>query len=98
MTDPHTTTVDRLRQFRDATASSAADRLAEAQQHDAAARGTLPAGSRVLDMVSGCEGVVSPALPALSASSSLIGVRLDRGDLITRSASQLMPRPTPPTA
>ena len=98
MTDPHTTTVDRLRQFREATTSSAADRLAEAHQRDAAARGTLPAGARVLDLVSGGEGVVSPALPALSLSSPLIGVRLDRGDLIVRAPSQLLVRPTPPTA
>jgi hypothetical protein len=97
MSDAHTTTVDRLRQFSTARRSTALDRLAEAQQTDARARGTLPAGTRVLDLVSGAEGVVTAPLPTLSSPAGLVGVRLDRGDIVTRPASQLLVRPTPPT-
>jgi hypothetical protein len=71
--------------------------MTEAQQNDAFARGTFPAGVRVLDLVSGLEGVVGARTPTLTPPSGLVTVQLDRGDLILRPASQLLPRPTPPT-
>ena len=97
MSDDHTTTVDRLRQFRDAKTYQAIDRIQEAQRSDAAARGTFPAGVRVLDLVSGQEGVVLDPARTVTPVSTLVTVRLDRGDLVIRPPAQLLARPTPPS-
>ncbi len=98
MSDDHTTTVERLRQFGEARTSTALDRRTEAQQKDADARGTFSAGARVLDLVSGQEGVIMAPLPALMNQRALLGVRLDMGGIVMRSTSQLLWRPTPPAA
>lgn len=98
MTDTPTTIVDRLTQHRDGTTTATADRLRVAAQRDADRRGTFPAGTRVLDRVTGLEGVVNPMPTASSSASVLVPVRLDRGDLVLRPTVQLMWRPTPPRA
>jgi hypothetical protein len=98
MNDDHATTVDRLRLFETTRRANAMDRLDDAQQKDAAARGTFVAGSRVLDLVTGREGTVT-RLPSPSATASrLVSVRMDSGVDVIRRPDQLYPRPTPPTA
>lgn len=92
----HTTTVDRLRQFRDAATSSAMDRMLEAQQKDAESRGTLLAGSRVLDRVTGLDGTILVRTAATPTPFGAFPVQLDRGDVVTRSPRDLFARPTPP--
>lgn len=97
MSDEHTTTVDRLRQFRDETTSSAMDRMLDAQKKDAETRGTLLAGSRVLDRVTGLDGVVLTRTAATPTPYGAFPVRLDRGDTVWRFPRDLFARPTPPT-
>lgn len=97
MSDAHTTTVDRLRLFETTRRSDQMDRIDEAKKTDAAARGTLPAGTRVLDLVTGLEGVVIQSPAVTPTPSRLVAIRLDRGDAFVRRPDQLMPRPTPPS-
>ena len=98
MTDADPTTVQRLRELRETQTSTALEHRAQVQGTDAAAKGTFSVGARVLDRVSGQEGVIVSPLPVLGKAAGLIEIRLDRGDLIIRPASQLLWRPTPPTA
>lgn len=97
MIDAHTTTVDRLRQFSTARTSLAVDRLAEAQRNDARTRGTFPADARVLDLVTGHEGVVLEQAASFATPGVRVLVQLDHGDVVARLASELLARPTPPT-
>lgn len=77
--------------------SDALDRRKAAQQNDATARGTFLAGTRVLDLVTGLEGVVVERTFANSGPFGMVPIRLDRGDTINRYRAQLLVRPTPPT-
>lgn len=97
MTNPLSLTIDRLAQNRDTRAASAADRAREAAQTNADALGTFSAGTRVLDLLTGHEGVIEPGAAHLATSSRLVFVRLDRGDAVLRPPSDLLKRPTPPT-
>lgn len=97
MSDEHTTTVDRLRQFETQRTTDAMNRAEEARKTDAVERGTFLAGSRVLDVITGLEGVVLPRGFTVSPASKLVAVRLDRGDMVIRPPQNLMPRPTPPS-
>lgn len=98
MSDDHTTTVDRLRQFRDAHTDAAVDRLLDAQKTDAETRGTLAAGQRVLDRVTGLDGVILDRTAATPTPFGAFPVRLDRGDVVVRFPKDLFARPTPPRA
>lgn len=96
MSDAHTTTIDRLRQFGTAQRDAAMDRLLDAQQKDADARGTLLAGSHVLDRVTGLDGVILDRTAATPTPFGAYPVRLDSGDVVTRFPRDLFARPTPP--
>lgn len=98
MTDPHVTTVDRLNQFGTQQRERAADRLQSAQETDAAQRGTLLAGRRVLDLVTGLDGVILDRTAATPTPFGAFPVRLDTGDVVTRFGKELLARPTPPRA
>jgi hypothetical protein len=98
MSGDHTTTVDRLRLFETTRRADAMDRSNEAEKNDAAARGTFPAGSRVLDLVTGRDGVVVDPNVKNGSVPRFVSIRLDSGELYVRRPDQLYPRPTPPTA
>ena len=97
MTDPHTITVDRLKQFGAARYEDALDRMLAARVKDAEQRGTFLAGARVLDLTSGVEGVIVDRTAANAVPFGMVPVRLDRGDVVARFARDLMARPTPPS-
>jgi hypothetical protein len=63
---------------------------------DAAARGGLAPGARVLDRATGVLGVVAARAPGMSVQGHGIVVQLDTGETVQRLASVLVPRPTPP--
>lgn len=96
MSDPHITTVDRLSQHETRRRELAADRLQEAQETDAAQRGTLLAGRRVLDLQTGLDGVILDRTAATPTPFGAFPVRLDSGDVVTRFGKELLARPTPP--
>lgn len=98
MSDDHTTTVDRLRQFRDSVTGSAADRIAEAAKSDAETRGTLLPGRRVLDRITGLDGVVLSRTAATPTPFGAFTIELDNGDVLWRFPRDLFARPTPPRA
>lgn len=98
MSDEHTTTADRLRQFRDANTSSAADRLEEAKKLDADAHATFTPGAHVLDLVSGQQGVVASGALTSTVYQRPVEVRLDSGIVVVRRPNELLARPTPPRA
>lgn len=58
--------------------------------------GQILAGDRVFDPLSGQHGVVEASTSAGPNNSTLVSVRLDRGDLVIRPPAQLVLRPTPP--
>lgn len=98
MSAAHTTTVDRLRQFREGVTSDAMDRLLDAQKKDADARGTLLAGSRVLDRITGLDGVILVRTAATPTPYGAFPVKLDNGVVVERFPRDLFARPTPPRA
>lgn len=98
MSADHTTTVDRLKQNRDAFASSAMDRIVEAQKNDAEVRGTLLAGTLVLDRITGLSGVVLTRTAATPTPFGAFPVKLDNGAVVERFPRDLFARPTPPRA
>jgi hypothetical protein len=70
----------------------------EAQKKDADARGTLLAGSRVLDRVTGLDGEILVRTAATPTPFGAFPVKLDSGDVVERFPRDLFARPTPPRA
>jgi hypothetical protein len=95
--DPHATTQERWRQIRDERRSNAVDRLGEAQQNASFTSGTLSAGTRVLDLATGIEGVIDRILSPAAPRPELVIVRLDNRAIVERQRVDLLQRPTPPT-
>jgi hypothetical protein len=58
--------------------------------------GEFLAGDRVFDTVSGLPGMVEASNTTITPPSTLITVRLERGDVVVRSPAKLVLRPTPP--
>jgi hypothetical protein len=96
MKDAYTTTLERLRQNSTAQKDALTTRLDTATQQDAAARGTLPALTRVFDSVLGKEGRVEASPPSAAKGSRVVFVRFDDGGLVAREPELLIVRPTPP--
>jgi hypothetical protein len=97
MPESFTTIVERLQQACDQTAADVSDRVRVAQANDATARGTLPAGTRVFDSVSGREGVVEAAPLVRAGAQVLLTVRTPDHAILLRPLDQLIVRPTPPS-
>lgn len=96
MSDDPAVNVDQLTLFHSTRRDAAIDRADEARRRDAAARGTLAAGARVLDTITGLYGIVEPTPAPSLSGSALLSVRLERGDTVIRRPEQLFERPTPP--
>jgi hypothetical protein len=91
-------TAARFRDVSDETYQQALDRIVEARRKDADAGGPLFAGTRVLDLTSGIDGVVLERTASERTSRDAVPVRLETGDVVERFARQLLARPTPPSA
>lgn len=61
-------------------------------------RSTPVAGDRVLDRITGREGIVEPSSGIHAVKGTLIPVRFSNGHLVLRPAEELVVRPTPPAA
>lgn len=98
MSDEHITTVDRLTQFGTQRRDLAAERMQQAKDSVTTDRGTLLAERRVLDLVTGIDGVILGRTAATPTPFGAFPVRLDTGDVVTRFPKELFARPTPPRA
>lgn len=96
MADSHDVIAERLRQFGARRAETIAAGGAGSAAELDAQRGDIRVGDRVLDLDTGIEGAVTDRIPTLAVPLGRIIVRLDRGDDVTRVASRLLKRPTPP--
>lgn len=98
MSDEFVALVDRLNTHHAAEVSDLTNRADSAAQQRATSNGILPAGTRVLDTVSGIEGNVEGGRYASVQKTTLIAVRVASGGVLLRSRDQLLVRPTLPEA
>lgn len=89
---------ERTRQNRAALSDELARDEAKTTTAAAAVTRTPVAGDRVLDLVSGQEGIVEMADGIMQINGPAVAVRLPSGGVLIRPRSQLVVRPTPPAA
>ena len=87
---------ERLRQSRTDRAGSFSATAPNVEGSRGAALGTLVAGARIFDSVSGLEGTVLAASGLGAVGAGEVEIRLEGGLLARRRPDLLIVRPTPP--
>ncbi len=90
--------LDRVRQNRTAQTEAARDSASSTPFVARIGGRMFLAGDRVFDTVTGLVGIVEGSSTAAPTDSTLVTVRLERGDVVIRPTGQLVLRPTPPAA
>jgi hypothetical protein len=90
--------LERVRQLNTARARDLAESARRGTPLSLVSAGTVRAGTRVFDLVSGHEGVTENGVLQYVSNAPLISVRLTSGALILRPPADLVVRPDLPTA
>lgn len=98
MSDEFVALVDRLKTHHAAELSDLAQRADSAAQQGSTSIGILPAGTRVLDRVSGVEGNIEGGRYSSAEKTRLVAVRVASGGVLLRRPDQLLVLTTLPAA